>query len=92
MNPDTLTIHFKNIADFHQIAGVSKPKHPLFSIHRFEDLPPEEIVQRTKLIVDYYQITLKTACPCKMQYGQTPFDFDEGVISCFASRQVSIIE
>ncbi len=92
MNSDTLTIHFKTIADFHKIAGVSKPKHPLFSIHRFEDLPPVEIVQRTKLIVDYYQITLKTECPCKMQYGQTTFDFDEGVISCFAPRQVSIID
>lgn len=27
-----------------------------------------------------------------MQYGQTDFDFDEGVISCFAPRQVSIID
>jgi AraC-like DNA-binding protein len=87
-----LTIHFKTIADFHKIVGVSKPRHPLFSIHRFEDLPQVEIAQRTKLIVDYYQITLKTDCPCKMQYGQTPFDFDEGVISCFAPKQVNIID
>lgn len=92
MNPDILTIHFKTIADFHRVAGVSKPKHPLFSIHRFEDLPQAESVQRTRLISDFYQITLKTECPCKMQYGQTPFDFDEGIISCFAPRQVSIID
>lgn len=92
MNSDTLTIHFKTMADFHQALGVSKPKHPLFSILRFEDLPQVESVQRTKLISDFYQITLKTACPCKMQYGQTPFDFDEGVISCFAPKQVSIID
>ena len=92
MNPDTLTIHFKAIADFHQVIGLSKPKHPLFSIHRFEDFPEVENTQRTKLISDFYQITLKTECPCKMQYGQTSFDFDEGVISCFAPRQVSIID
>ncbi|MFD2037504.1 helix-turn-helix domain-containing protein [Belliella marina] len=92
MNPDTVTIHLKSIADIHKVVGLSKPKHPLFSIHRFEDLPQVESVQRTKLISDFYQITLKTACPCKMQYGQTPFDFDEGVISCFAPRQVSIID
>lgn len=92
MNSDTPTIHFKTIADFHQIAGVSKPKHPLFSIHRFEDFPEAKNTQRIKLINDFYQITLKEDCPSKMQYGQTPFDFDEGIISCFAPRQVSIID
>ncbi|MFD2037489.1 helix-turn-helix domain-containing protein [Belliella marina] len=92
MNSDTLTIHLKSIADIHKVVGLSKPKHPLFSILRFEDFPKPELTQRTKLISDFYQITLKTVCPCKMQYGQTPFDFDEGVISCFAPRQVSIVE
>jgi AraC family transcriptional activator of pobA len=92
MNTDTLTIHFKTISEFHQTIGVSKPKHPLFSILRFEDLPKVENNQRIKLISDFYQITLKKECPCKMQYGQTPFDFDEGIISCFAPRQVCIID
>lgn len=92
MHSNTLTIHFKTIADFLRIIGVAKLKHPLFSIHRFEDLPQVESVQRTKLISDFYQITLKKESPCKMQYGQTPFDFDEGIISCFAPKQVSIID
>ncbi|KEO75483.1 helix-turn-helix domain-containing protein [Anditalea andensis] len=92
MNTDTLTIHFKTISDFNLRVGLSKPKHPLVSIQRFEDLPVVKSVHRTKLISEFYQITLKTACPCKMQYGQTPFDFDEGVISCFAPRQVTVID
>ena len=92
MNPDTLIIHFKTIADLCNALGSSKPKHPLFSIHRFENFPKAEITQRIKLVSDFYQITLKTECPCKMQYGQTPFDFDEGIISCFAPKQVSIID
>ncbi len=92
MHSDTFTIHFKTISQLHQVLGVSKPKHPLFSIHRFEDLPQLDNIQRTRLISDFFQITLKTSCPCKMQYGQTQFDFDEGVISCFAPRQVSIVD
>ncbi|PRD48711.1 helix-turn-helix domain-containing protein [Sphingobacterium haloxyli] len=92
MNSDTYTIHFKTISELHQVVGISKPKHPQFSIYRFEDLPKLENVKRTKLISDFYQITLKTECPCKMQYGQTQFDFDEGIISCFAPKQVSIID
>lgn len=92
MNSDTVILHFKTISQMHQAIGISKPKHPQFSIYRFEDLPKLENVQRTKLISDFYQITLKTECPCKMQYGQTQFDFDEGIISCFAPKQVSIID
>ncbi len=45
-----------------------------------------------RLIADFYQITIKTACPCKIQYGQTIFDFDEGIVSCFAPKQVSFLE
>lgn len=92
VSPQLLTMHFKTIAEMHQAVGVSKPKHPLFSIRRFEDFPAVENDRRIKLISDFYQITLKTECPCKMQYGQTPFDFDEGIISCFAPKQVSIID
>src|SRR5690606_29412954 len=92
MTPDTLTIHFKTISEFHQTIGVPKPKHPLFSIFRFEDVPKIENDQRVKLISDFYQITLKKEHPCKIQYGQNMFDFDEGIISCFAPKQVSIID
>lgn len=92
MNLNTSTVYLKSIADLHNVAGISKPKHPMFSILRFENFPQPELTQRTKLISDFYQISLKKECPCKMQYGQTAFDFDEGVISCFAPKQVSIVD
>jgi len=88
----TQTIHLKTVSQLHGMIGVAKPKHPLFSIIRFEDLSQITSDQRLKIIADYYQITLKTECPCKMQYGQNMFDFDEGVISCFAPKQVTIID
>jgi len=92
MSNDTLNIHFKSVSDFHQLLKIAKSKHPLFSITRFEDFPETTIDKRVRLISDFYQITFKTACPCKIQYGQTIFDFDEGVVSCFAPKQVNIIE
>jgi AraC family transcriptional activator of pobA len=88
----TQTIHLKTISQLHGMIGVAKPKHPLFSLLRFEELPLVTTDQRLKIIADYYQITLKTECPCKVQYGQNMFDFDEGVISCFAPSQVSILD
>ncbi|WP_462266822.1 helix-turn-helix domain-containing protein [Mucilaginibacter sp.] len=92
MSTDTRTVHLSTISELHKAIGIAKPNHPLFSIIRFENLSHLQNNQRTKIITDFYQITLKAECPCKMQYGQSEFDFDEGVISCFAPKQVSIID
>lgn len=86
------TTRVETIAKSHRLMGIEKPKHPLFSIQRFEDIEQVSIDNRSRLIFDFYQIVLKKDCPGKLQYGQTIFDFDEGVMSFFAPRQVSIIE
>ncbi len=86
------TLHVKSISQSHQLLGLEKPKHPLFSITRFEEMPYAEASDKTKLIFDYYQIVLKKNCPNKLQYGQTMYDFDEGVMSYFAPKQVSIVD
>jgi len=92
MGKDILTVSFTNLSDFHKALGIAAPKHPLFSIIKFEDLPVLNNPERTKLILDFYQVTIKTSSPCKIQYGQTLFDFNEGVVSCFGPRQSSIID
>jgi AraC-like DNA-binding protein len=89
---EILTVHIKSIPQQHQLLGLAKPKHPLVSLLQFEDFPKIEVEQRTKLISDLYQITLKKDCPCKLQYGQTPYDFDEGLMSFFSPGQVNVLE
>ena len=89
---NTTTVYIQSVAQLHQLLQLPKPKHPLISLVRFEDFPDIKIDQRTRLIADFYQVTLKTECPCKIQYGQSIFDFDEGVMSCFAPRQVSFVD
>lgn len=86
------TVHIKSISQCHQRLGTDKPKHPLCSILKFEDLPEVAIEERTKLIFEYYQIVFKKNCPNKIQYGQTTYDFDEGVMSYWAPRQVTFAE
>jgi len=86
------TIYIKSISELHRLLQQPKPKHPLVTLTRFEDFPEIKIEQRTRLVTELYQITLKTECPCRIQYGQSIFDFEEGVMSCFAPRQVSVID
>lgn len=89
---DTLLLEIKSIAKQHELLRVDKPVHPLISLHRFADIPQMEIQERTKLISYFYQIALKRECPCKLRYGQSNYDFDEGVMSFFSPKQISIIE
>jgi AraC family transcriptional activator of pobA len=89
---DTHLLEINSITQLHDLMGVGKPKHPLISLQGFEDMPQQETKERIKLISDYYQVTLKRQCPCKLQYGQNQYDFNEGVMSFFSPKQVSIIE
>ena len=86
------TVRITSITQNHQLMGVSKPKHPLFSILRFEDINQYTVEHQIRIIFDFYQIALKIDCPGKLVYGQTPYDFDNGILSFFAPKQVSILE
>jgi AraC family transcriptional activator of pobA len=87
----TRTVHIQSITQLHQLLQLPKPMHPLVSLIQFEQFPKLVLEERTRLITDFYQITLKTDCPCRIQYGQSLFDFEEGVMSCFAPKQVSVL-
>ena len=89
---DVPFIHIKTLSQQHRMSGIESPKHPLFSLMRFEDFPNSENEQRVKKLSDFYQIALKNNCPCKLKYGQSQYDFDKGVLSFFSPKQVSILE
>ncbi len=91
MNDDNF-IHIKTLTQQHRMLGIESPKHPLFSIMRFEDIPKFENEQRVKKLSDFYQVALKIDCPCKLKYGQSQYDFDKGVLSFFSPKQISILE
>jgi AraC family transcriptional activator of pobA len=92
MAKDILTVNFKHLSELHKALRIGSPKHPLFSIVKFEQLPALNNPEPIKLIFDFYQITLKTSTPCKIRYGQTIFDFNEGIVSCFGPKQSSILD
>ena len=42
--------------------------------------------------MDFYSLTLKKNCACKIKYGQTHYNFDEGIMSFVAPGQVLVQE
>lgn len=85
-------LHIDSLAELHKQLGFAKPKHPLFTVLQFKDFPKIEVEDGVKLSADFYQITFKKGCCNKMVYGQSEFDFDEGVLSFFAPKQTFIKE
>jgi AraC-like DNA-binding protein len=93
MNKHSIKIsHSRSVSELHRTSGWHKPKHPLFSVVKFEDVPEQEVTERIKLVADFYQIIIKKDPSCQMQYGQSDYDFGEGVMSFFAPKQVTIVE
>lgn len=85
-------VQINSIDALHKAMGFQKPKHPLFSVHRYENVKQIFLDEELKLVTDLYQITLKRDSECKLKYGQTKYDFDEGVLSFFAPKQINVIE
>ncbi|WP_343631664.1 helix-turn-helix domain-containing protein [Fluviicola sp.] len=84
--------HIETIREHHQVLGYPALRHPLMSIHRFEDLPLYEERGRVSFTLGFYTITLKRNYDCKAIYGQTSYDFDEGLMGFTAPRQLSVLD
>lgn len=81
-------IRISSLTQLHDALGLPKPKHPLISLMDAGDFHvPREMVG-TKVISDFYMISLKDKS-CGMDYGRNTFDFQEGVMAFTAPGQVS---
>ena len=77
-----------SISDFHKIAGLPKPQHPLVSLVDYIQVRYQTDDDEVTVVTPYYSVALKHGVQGKMRYGQLPYDFDEGVMSFVAPKQV----
>nr|WP_294898109.1 AraC family transcriptional regulator [uncultured Pedobacter sp.] len=87
-----LTQNIKTINQFHQLMELPKPKHPLISLIDYASIKRKPFESKTNLKLDFYSISLKTEFNGKVKYGQLEYDFDEGVFSFMAPKQVLRVE
>jgi len=85
-------LQVKTLAQYYTLCGLGKPRHPLMSIYQFGDMPKLDFQEKTRFTLGFYVVTIKYNCTCKAQYGQTSYDYDEGVMGFFAPHQVMGIE
>lgn len=80
--------HFNTISEFHAFRDLPKPLHPLISLIKVDDVAALHRDEPTKLVFAFYSIALKRVSNLTVQYGQQPFDFNEGILSFIAPGQI----
>lgn len=80
--------HFKKVGDYHKLANLPAPEHPLISLVDYSQVRYSEEIQKLRWKQDYYTIGLKRNVPYKFFYGQQEYDFDEGLMTFVAPTQV----
>lgn len=85
-------IKLNTIYEFHQFARLPKPEHPLVSLidYSLVKYPPE--YTDIRWVQNFYSIGLKRNVAKKFNYGQQPYDFDEGILAMVGPQQVIHIE
>ncbi|WP_426473846.1 helix-turn-helix domain-containing protein [Chryseobacterium balustinum] len=81
-----------SILQFHRLLSLPDPLHPLVSIIDLEDIRIQKDSILEKFSADFYSISLKKDVKAKMRYGQNQYDFDKGVLSFTAPKQVQILD
>ncbi|WP_343330826.1 helix-turn-helix transcriptional regulator [Polaribacter staleyi] len=84
--------HFKKVSDYHKLANINAPEHPLISLLDYSQVKYPNEVKSLKWRQDYYTIGLKRNVAHKFFYGQQEYDFDQGLMTFFAPNQVMNLE
>lgn len=87
------TPYFLNsVSELHAFLQIKSPAHPLVSVVRLDDIAfknPEDI---KTIVYNFYTIYLKKNFDGKIKYGQQYYDFDNGIMTFFAPKQMFSIE
>lgn len=92
MKNSSKPITINSISELHRIAEIGKPLHPMVSLISFSDTVIPDALMDTKAVFNLYSIFLKKNIKGKLQYGQSHYDFDEGVLGMNAPGQLMRVQ
>ena len=81
-----------SISEKHKMVGLPEPLHPLVSVIRVSDIRFTEKSIWEHFAVNFYCISLKRNIAGKTKYGQQYYDYDKGVMTFIAPKQVMSLD
>ncbi|WP_317040664.1 hypothetical protein [Halpernia frigidisoli] len=77
-----------SVKELHTLMGLPVPLNPLITIIDHANETLGNINETDKLVLNFYNITIKKSFKGKLKYGKNEYDFDEGTMSFIAPNQV----
>lgn len=69
---------FHSIAEMQRVFGLPQPLHPLISMLDYSKVTITREMLADPFVMNFYNITYNESAGCRMRYGQTTYDFQEG--------------
>lgn len=79
---------FNSIAEFHKMSGLPRPEHPFVSLLDYGMVDYQTDETEISWMQNFYSVGLKRNIQGKFKYGQQQYDFDEGLMTFVAPKQV----
>lgn len=85
--------NINSVSEIHRLLGLPKPKHPLITILDHSAQTAAQASENYRLVLNFYNISIKRSFKGKLKYGKNYYDFDEGTMSFMAPNQsLSVLE
>jgi AraC family transcriptional activator of pobA len=81
-----------SISEKHRLVSLPEPLHPLVSVIRVSDIKFTDPTIWKNFSVNFYCISLKKNVGGKTKYGQQYYDYDKGVMTFIAPRQIMSLD
>ncbi len=73
-------IEVKTVSKAHEMFGLKKPKHPLVTVYRHNEIVQNPELTGKTISIDLYQIMYKDCKTGSFNYGRNTYDFQEGTL------------
>ena len=80
------------IKELHFMMGVPSPLNPLLTIIDHAHTQNSHQLTQQKLLLNFYNISIKRSFKGKLKYGKNFYDFDEGTMSFIAPNQIISVD
>lgn len=80
------------IKELHSFMSLPSPLNPLITIIDHSSTISNKQPKNEKLILDFYNISIKRSFKGKLKYGKNHYDFDEGTMSFIAPNQIISVD
>lgn len=93
MKMDKVNINIiDSVSELHRLLSLPKPLHPLITLINHSEIKKPGSDENHRLVLNFFNISIKRSFQGLMKYGKNYYDFDEGTMSFVSPKQVIAID